>query len=353
MQAHKPNADRFPDKHKPYSVKDVARHCGRYQGADTKRSAVQLCITLVLFFSTCGLMLYGANFSYWIVVGLILPAAGLLTRIFIFQHDCGHGSFWNSKKANDWTGRFLSILTVTPYYFWRRAHNLHHATSGDLDRRSVGGIETITVREYQALTKWKKRAYRLYRNPLVLLVFGTPFYTLICQRIPFNQSAWFYKFYKPLPPSSVWKSIMLTNVAIAVFYGMFVFVIGWGPLLSVYLPILIVTAWIGGWLFYIQHQFEDTYWKKSKNWNFQEAALAGSSYYVLPRILQWFTGNIGLHHIHHLCNKIPNYKLQECMDARPELQAINRLTLHESLGCMRFKLWDEETSQLVPFSAAY
>ncbi len=330
-------------------VKEIAEHCKTYKGSDTRRSIFQLVTTLALFIGTCAVMFYSMNISYWITALLVVPAAGLLTRIFIFQHDCGHGSFFNSKKANDWTGRLLGILTVTPYDFWRRAHNKHHATSGDLDRRSIGGIDTITVREYQAMSKWHQLGYRIYRNPFVLLILGTPFYVMILQRFPFNQATNFYDNYQTISVSSIWKSIMLTNISIAACYGAVSMITGLGPLLAIYIPTLIVTSWIGGWLFYIQHQFEDAYWEENENWNIQEAALLGSSYYALPKIVQWFTGNIGLHHIHHLCSRIPNYKLQECMDARPELENINKLTFLDSLKCVSFKLWDEQKEKMVSF----
>ncbi|MGQ0528201.1 MAG: fatty acid desaturase [Alphaproteobacteria bacterium] len=347
MQAHDSNLQTL-------SAEDLHEHCEGYKGADTKRSISQLLTTFIFLALVCSLMLYGIQSSaLWITGLLLLPAAGLLTRVFIFQHDCGHGSFFKSKKANDWTGRFLGLLTLTPYDFWRRAHNMHHATSGDLDRRSIGGIDTITVKEYRALPKWKQWGYRLYRNPVAMLIFGTPFYTIIGMRLPFNQSMGFFEGYKTLPKSSIWKSVMLTNVGLVVFYGALSFVIGWAPILTVYLPVLIVTTWIGGWLFYVQHQFEDAYWERNKDWDIYEASLRGSSYYALPPILQWFTGNIGLHHIHHLCLKIPNYKLQECLNALPELGKINKLTLRESLGCMGFKLWDEEQNKMVPFSHAH
>ncbi len=334
------------------SVKEIAAHCNGFKGADEKRSVFQLVTTLLLFFANCAAMFYCLPVSYGLTLLLAVPAAGLLTRIFIFQHDCGHGSFFNSKKANDWTGRFLGLLTVTPYDFWRRAHNMHHATSGNLDRRSIGGIDTITVREYQALSKWQKITYRIYRNPLFLLLLGTPFYVMIVQRLPLKQSTHFHDNYQTLRPSSIWKSIMLTNAGIIAAYGSVAALIGLAPLLAVYIPILVVTAWIGGWLFYIQHQFEDALWENQENWDRQEAALLGSSYYVLPKFLQWFTGNIGLHHIHHLCSQIPNYKLQECMDARPELQTINRLSLKDSLRCLPLKLWDEDRQKLVTFQEA-
>lgn len=332
------------------AIKEIERHCSSYKGADARRSVFQLVTTLTLFTAALAFMIYGMRISYWIPALLLLPAAGLLTRIFVFQHDCGHGSFFNNKAANDWLGRFLGILTVTPYDFWRRAHNKHHATSGDLDRRSIGGIDTITVREYQMMSKWQQRAYRVYRNLFVLLMFGTPFYVIVLQRFPFNQGTGFYPNYQSLSSSSIRKSIMLTNLSIVAFYGSIGMFVGLGPLLAAYLPVLIVTSWIGGWLFYIQHQFEDTYWAENKDWDIHEAALLSSSYYELPKVLQWFTGNIGLHHIHHLCSGIPNYKLQECMDARPELKTINKLTLRESLKCPSLKLWDEKLEKLVGFS---
>ena len=331
-----------------FSVKEIMDHCKTYKGADTSRSLYQLITTLALFVGTCCAMYYIMPISYWLMILLAVPAAGFLVRLFIFQHDCGHGSFFKSRKANDWTGRCLSLLTFTPYDFWRRAHNKHHATSGNLDHRSIGGIDTITLREYQALSKGMKRAYRIYRNPIVLLIFGTPIYTILGQRIPFNQGTSFYENYQSLTIRAIWKSIMLTNLALIAAFGTLSLLLGLSSVIALYLPILVITSWIGGWLFYIQHQFEDAYWERHENWSVLEAALMGSSYYALPRILQWFAGNIGLHHIHHLCSKIPNYKLQECMAAKPVLQNINRMTLRESLKCVHLKLWDEDNKMMVP-----
>ena len=335
-----------PDQTLP--VNEILEHCNKFKGGSYKNAFFQLITTLTLFSVCCALMFYGINAShYWLSALLLLPTSGLLIRIFIFQHDCGHGSFLPSQKGNRWVGRILGLLTFTPYDFWRRAHNMHHATSGNLDQRSIGGIDTITVKEYEALSKWKKLAYRIYRHPLVLLIFGTPFYTIVLMRIPMNQSTAFHEGYKTLPVSSTWKSIMSTNAGIIAFYGTLSYFVGLSTLAIVYLPILIITAWVGGWLFYIQHQFEDTYWENNENWNINEAGLAGSSYYALPKVFQWFTGNIGLHHIHHLCLKIPNYKLQECMDAYPELENINRLTFKQSLASINMKLWDEDQKKLV------
>lgn len=344
-----PPMSNAPDHTPPFSIKAIAAHCNSYKGAESWRSLFQLGSTLLLFTMTCGLMLYSLHISYWLTLFFGIPAAGLMTRIFIFQHDCGHGSFFKSKRANNWTGRALSILTAVPYDFWRRSHNLHHATSGNLDRCGTGDIDTITIRQYLALSKQKQWFYRIYRNPLFLLMLGTPVYLLILQRIPGEKAAYFHEDRKTLSPDSTWKSIMFTNIALLVFYSMLSFLIGVGTLLAIAAPILIISAWIGGWGFFIQHQFEDTYWETHDNWNSQEAALFGSSYYALPKVLQWFTGNIGLHHIHHLCSQIPNYKLQKCMDDRPELKEINKITLRKSLNSISLKLWDEDQNKLVSF----
>lgn len=331
------------------SVKDIARHCAAYQGADERRSLIQLLTTLALYAAMIFLMFYSLGIGYWLTLLLAVPTAGLLTRLFIFQHDCGHGSFFNSKGKNDWVGRGLSILTIIPYDFWRKSHNMHHATSGHLDHRNVGGIDTITVREYQAFSPFKKLLYRIYRNPVVLLLVGTPIYLMIFMRFPHNEQSFFLDTGKVLNGKSRWKGLMLTNLSLAVFYGGLGMFLGIGAVFSVFLPVIIMTSWIGGWLFFIQHQFEETYWQGGENWSLQEANLHGSSYYELPSVFQWLTGNIGLHHIHHLSSKIPNYKLQECMNSRPELRDINRIRFLESLKCVRFKLWDEQKKCLVGF----
>ncbi|MCB1591812.1 MAG: fatty acid desaturase [Alphaproteobacteria bacterium] len=331
------------------SASSIERHCRQYSGASDWRSLLQLTLTLILFLATFSLAYFVMPYSYAASWPFIVIAAGLLTKLFIIQHDCGHGSFFVSKTGNTWLGRALSLLTATPYDFWRRAHNVHHASSGDLDRRSIGGIDTITVREYKALTKRMQLAYRIYRNPVILIFLGTPFYTIFAQRIPVNVPMHFYDNYKTLSAESIYASIMMTNVALFLFYCALGYVLGFWTLVMLCLPILVLTTWIGGWLFYVQHQFEDAYWQHHEDWSAKESALMGSSYYKLPKILQWFTGSIGLHHIHHLCPGIPNYKLQECMDARPELAEINRLSFLDSLKCLHLKLWDEDRQKLVRF----
>ncbi|MAE51003.1 MAG: fatty acid desaturase [Micavibrio sp.] len=290
------------------------------------------------------------EYTYWIVAILILPAAGLLVRLFVLQHDCGHGSLFPSRRANNLTGRLLSVLTFTPYDCWRKAHNLHHACSGHLDRRGVGGVDTLTVREYRALSSANKLAYRLYRNPFVMILFGAPYNSLIGQRFFANKGLPFNESYRSLPFKKVWKSVLSLNLALVLFYGTLGMLFGFKPLLVIVLPVVIIASWIGGWLFFIQHQFEEAYWEKNENWNFHDAAVLGSSHYVLPPLLQWFTGNIGLHHIHHLCAKIPNYRLQECLEGSPVLQEMNRLNLGESLECACLALWDEDRRKMIAFS---
>jgi omega-6 fatty acid desaturase (delta-12 desaturase) len=324
-------------------VQALAAHCAAYKGADIRRSAIQLLTTLPPFLLTCAVMIWATAHAYWFTLLLTLPAAGLLVRLFIIQHDCGHGSFLASRTANDLLGRMLSLFTLTPYGLWRREHAHHHAGSGNLNRRGIGDITTLTVREYAELGGLGRAAYRLYRHPLFLFGFGAPFYFLVLQRLPI---------WHGLPAHEAWRSIMSLNVAIAVAYGGMLALVGVKSMLLTFLPMVALASAAGVWLFFVQHQFEDAHWEAADDWDFQVAAVHGSSYYVLPRVLQWFTGNIGLHHIHHLNSMIPNYRLQECLDASPELASINRLTLWESLKCVRLALWDEERRKMVAIGAA-
>ena len=331
----------------------LADHCDLYKGADLKHSIVQLALSLSLFTLACWSMLICVQENFWLGYWLLLlPTSGLLVRLFIVQHDCGHGSYFKSRFANDMVGRFIGVLTVTPYSYWRRTHNMHHAGSGNLERRGYGGIETLTVEEFKNLSPRKRLVYRFYRHPLVLLIFGTPFFTLIAQRLPLTEPFPFPELCKASNLKGVWRSVLGTNIGIVVFFGALSLLFGAWPAFAVYIPVLIVTSWIGGWLFFIQHQFEDTHWENHDEWSFQEAALEGSSYYDLPPVLQWFTGNIGLHHIHHLCAMIPNYRLQECLDASPELKEMNRMTFSDSLKCIDLALWDQKARKLVSFREA-
>ncbi len=320
---------------------ELARHCAEYREAKPDRAARQLLSTLALFGLTCAVMVGAAAVSFWLALPLAVPAGGLLVRLFIFQHDCGHDSFLPSRAANDRVGRLLSLLTVTPYDSWKRSHALHHASTGDLSRRGTGDIETLTVREYLALSSWRKLRYRLYRNPVVLILIGSPLNFLLLQRLPFGVG---------LPWRTAWRDVLTLNLALVAFYGALALLVG--PLVAVFVPVICVAAWIGGWLFFVQHQYEDTVWVDADEWDFHQAALGGSSYYVLPPVLQWFTGNVGLHHVHHLNSRIPNYRLQECVDGHPTLSQVGRLTLRKSLGCIHLALWDEERRKLVSFAQA-
>jgi acyl-lipid omega-6 desaturase (Delta-12 desaturase) len=324
-------------------AKRLAAHCNRYRGGEAKAAVTQMLTTLVPFIGVLLLMMWTVDRYYWLTLMLALPAAGLLIRVFIIQHDCGHGSFFSDKILNDLVGRAMSVLTVTPYGLWRREHAQHHAASGNLDRRGVGDIDTKTVAEFAAMTRLQQLQYRIYRNPLFLFGFGVPFYFLILHRLPWGHA---------LAPKDNWKSIVGLNLALAALYGPVIWFVGAVPFLKIALPMLFLSTAIGGWLFFMQHQFEETHWDEAKQWDFQVAAIFGSSFYVLPKWLQWFTGNIGLHHIHHLCSMIPNYKLQACLDASPELSSMNRLTFLESFKCARLTLWDEANRRMVGFREA-
>jgi omega-6 fatty acid desaturase (delta-12 desaturase) len=321
-------------------IKEFVAHCTRYRTPDMLRASIQIVTTAVPFIALSTAMYLSLEYGYWLTLLLAVPTAGCALRFFIIQHDCGHGSFFASRRANDITGRILSLLTITPYAYWRRLHALHHASSANLDRRGFGDIDTLTTEEYAALPRLRRIGYRIYRNPLFLLVIGGPIHFLFLQRLPLTLQR---------PVWEMWSSVMLHNLAMLVFYGALVIVLGWEHFAIMVMPILVLAAAMGVWLFYVQHQFENTQWEKNETWDRQTAALLGSSYYVLPRVLQWFTGNIGLHHIHHLCSHIPNYRLQECLDALPELKTINRLTILESLKSAPLALWDANNRKLVSF----
>jgi acyl-lipid omega-6 desaturase (Delta-12 desaturase) len=322
------------------SARRLAVHCAAYRGAQNGRAAGQIATTLLPFIAIVALMVMTVNTNYWLTLLLAIPGGGLLVRFFIIQHDCGHGSFFSSRLANDLTGRAISVLTFTPYELWRREHAQHHATSGHLEKRGVGDITTLTIEEYKALSPMRKFFYRVYRNPLFLFGFGVPFFFVFLQRLPWGH---------PYPMRETWKSVMGLNLALAAVYVPLGYAIGFTELVLIAWPMLHVATAVGGWLFFIQHQFEDTSWEGSDEWSFQVQALHGSSYYALHPVLNWFTGSIGMHHIHHLNSMIPNYRLPECLKASPELMELNRMTLWESFGCAKLKLWDPAARRLVTF----
>jgi omega-6 fatty acid desaturase (delta-12 desaturase) len=318
----------------------LARALGRYREPNSARGVLELVITVVPFALVWFLMWAALDTGYWICLLLAVPAAGLLVRLFMIQHDCGHGSFFRHRHANDWVGRVIGVLTLTPYDFWRRAHALHHATSGHLDRRGIGDINTLTVREFQALSRRRQLLYRLYRHPLVMFGVGPAYLFIVQHRLPMGmmRSGW-----------QPWLSTMATNVAIAMLVATMIWLVGVGPFLLVHLPITLLAASIGVWLFYVQHQFEDTFWARDQGWNYHEAALHGSSHYQLPGVLRWFTANIGVHHVHHLCSRIPYYRLPSVLRDYPQLTTVGRLTLLQSLRCVRRVLWDERSRKLISF----
>lgn len=313
----------------------------RAYGADARRSIVQLVTTATLFIALLVVMAAASPDRYWLTLLLAVPAAGLLVRLFIIQHDCGHHSFFRSRAANDMLGRALSVLTLTPYGSWSQSHAAHHASTGNLDRRGRGDVETWTVDEYQSSGLLKRIFYRLYRNPLVMVGLGAPLNFILLQRLPLGRS-W-------RDPASR-RSILALDLALLAAFGLCCALLGPVLVLGTYLPVMVIASWVGNWLFYVQHQFDGTHWERGPDWNFHAAALTGSSYFKLPAILQWFSGNIGLHHVHHLCSRVPNYRLQACLDAAPELDSVTRqVTLRESLGCWRLALWDERRGLLVGF----
>jgi len=306
--------------------------------ADVRRSLFQLVTTTAAFFVVLVIMGAVSQSRYWLTLLLAPAAGGLLVRLFIIQHDCGHGSFFRGRRANDLLGRALSVLTLTPYASWSQGHAAHHASTGNLDRRGRGDVDTWTVDEYRSSPPLKRLFYRLYRNPLVMVGFGAPINFLVLQRLPLHANA------------DSRRSILSLNAALVVVFGLSCATFGVVRVFATFLPVIVIASWIGNWLFYVQHQFERTEWQRSADWNFHTACLDGSSYFKLPRILQWFSGNIGLHHVHHLSSRVPNYHLQACLNAAPELDRVTRvITLRQSIGCWRLALWDEERRLLVGF----
>ena len=313
-----------------------------YKSPDNRRATFELVVTALLLAGLWAAMWLMAGVSAWLPALLAIPSGALLVRLFMIQHDCGHNAFFSSRLANDWTGRVLGVLTLTPFDFWRHSHALHHAGSGNLGRRGIGDIDTLTVEEYLARGRWGRIKYRLYRHPLVMFGLGPSFLFLLQHRLPVGATR-----LGRMP----WLSTMLTNLGIAVLFALAIWLMGLSTFLLLYLPMMVVGASIGVWLFYVQHQFEQTYWQPATDWSQPDAALHGSSFYDLPRWLMWLTGNIGIHHLHHLSSRIPFYRLPEALADYPELRAIGRLTLWQSLASVRLTLWDAGRRRMVPFAA--
>jgi acyl-lipid omega-6 desaturase (Delta-12 desaturase) len=316
------------------------RRLSPYQRPDDWRSSFELAITVLPLGLAWFVMLIALQFHlYWLYGLLLFPAAGFLVRLFMIQHDCGHGAFFGSATANQWVGRLAGVLTLTPYDHWRRSHAIHHATSGNLDRRGTGDINTLTSGEYCALSSWGRLSYRLYRHPAVMFGLGPAYVFFLENRLPFGSMR---KGWMP------WVSTTSTNVGIAAWVALTIWAFGLQALLLTYVATALIAAATGVWLFFVQHQFDPANWVRDERWNASEAAL-GSSYYALPAPLSWFTANIGVHHVHHLSSRIPYYRLPEVLRDYPSLRGLNRVNLVQSLGCPRLALWDEARQRLVSF----
>jgi acyl-lipid omega-6 desaturase (Delta-12 desaturase) len=334
-QQQNQNEITFCDK----TAKEWARIVAKYKNPSHGRSILEIVVTCIPFVLLWSLAVYFYYHSYWLALLFMVPAAFLLVRLFAIQHDCGHGTLFRYKAVNDWIGRVLGVLTFTPYDVWKLDHAAHHSTSGNLSQRGYGDITTLTLEEYEQLGFWGKVSYRAYRHPLVLFIIGPSYLFILRQRVPLGRMKEF----------RAWLSAMATNIAIALIAVLLIYYLGFWAFMLVHLPIVILAGTIGVWLFYVQHQFEDTVWEREDNWDPQRAALFGSSHYDLPFILRWLTANIGAHHIHHLHSKIPYYRLPKIMRDHPQLKEVSRITLWQSFKCANLHLWDEANRRLISF----
>ncbi|HRA89721.1 MAG TPA: fatty acid desaturase [Planctomycetaceae bacterium] len=310
----------------------------KYQIPSNAKAIRQIANSLGPYLLLWFLMYLALQVSWWLVVPIAVLTGAFLVRIFIIFHDCGHGSYFSSSRANRIVGFFCAMLVFTPYEQWRREHAAHHASAGNLDRRGLGDIWTMTVKEYQQASTGKRILYRVVRNPFFLFVIAPAYMFIISQRIPLRSM-------KRRERLSVWQM----NLAVLAMVSTMMFIFGVVPYLVIQLIVITVGGSAGFWLFYIQHQFEGVYWERDQNWDFIDAALQGSSFYKLPRVLQWFSGNIGFHHIHHLSPRIPNYNLEQCHDSHPMFKDVRAVTLLSSFSAMSFNLWDESSHRLVAF----
>lgn len=324
-------------------ARELLKALAPYREPSTRRGIWELAVTIVPFIGLWIAAWLALSVSYWLTLVISVLAGGFLVRFFLIQHDCGHGAFFRSRKVNNWIGRILGVFTMTPYDNWKRSHAIHHATSGNLDERGVGDIDTMTVREYYDATPARRFIYRLYRSPFVLFVIGPSYQFLLRNRFPFMFDN---------DKRSYFVSVMGTNVAIGLVIAFVAYFVGVGSFFAVQIPVTIVAASIGVWMFYVQHQFEHTSWEGEDKWVMYEAALKGSSHYDLPGPFRWMTANIGVHHIHHLASRIPFYRLHDVMRDFPELAGIRRLTFFQSLACIKLRLWDEEAKKMVSFADA-
>ncbi len=323
-------------------AKEWVKILSGYRDSNTLRSSFELAVTAGPFFFLWVLAWWSLAFSYWLTFAISFFNAAFLLRLFAIQHDCGHGAFFENRTVSDWLGRVIGVLTLTPYDVWRRTHSAHHSTSGNLGRRGMGDIHTLTVAEYHKLTPINRLMYRLYRNPIILFGLGPGYIFFVQNRLPLGLMA----------NARYWVSAMCTNAAILAGLIVILYLGGLMPILLIFLPSTLLAATAGMWLFYVQHQFETTHWVAEENWQLHDAALTGSSHYVLPSVLQWLSANIGIHHVHHLHSRIPFYRLPEVLRDHAVLADCNRMTIRESICNARLHLWDEETNRLLSFSQA-
>ncbi len=312
-----------------------------YERPDARRGVLQISTSLLPYLALSVVSYLTLGVSLFLTIGLALLAGGFLVRTFVVFHDCCHGSLLPSRKANARVGTVLGLFVLTPFVRWRHEHAVHHASSGDLDRRGVGDVYTLTVAEYHA-KPWKARlAYRLFRNPAIMFGIGPIFAMIIGPRIVGKDA-------RP----RMRQSVLATDAVLAVVFGLFFWLLGWQFVVEVWAPSALLAGSAGIWLFYVQHQFEDAYWQSSEDWNYADAALQGSTYLKLPKILQFFSGSIGLHHVHHLSHKVPNYNLQRAHESHPAFATVPTITMADGMRAVRFKLWDERSSKLVTFAQA-
>ena len=326
----------------PEMGRDWVRILAQYRDPSPLRSILELLITLGPFALLMALAWWSLSFSYALAAFISTLNGAFLVRAFVIQHDCGHGSFFRNRRTNDWTGRVLGILTMTPYDVWRKKHSIHHASAGNLDRRGIGDVKTLTIAEYRSRSRAGRIGYWLYRHPLFMFGIVPTYLFFVENRVPVGS----------MQSGPSWLSVMATNVALGTLLGAAIWLAGVVPVLVTVLPTALVGASVGVWLFYVQHQFEETSWDRSSDWELHDAALEGSSYYVLPSVLRWFTANIGIHHVHHLYCRIPFYRLSEVIRDHHTLAGAQRLTLRQSLECARRHLWDESSRKLVSFAEA-
>ncbi|WP_069301524.1 fatty acid desaturase [Neptunicoccus sediminis] len=325
------------------SARDWAQSLAQYRKPNTPRAIYELAASLLPFIGLWALAWWMIPHSAVLAVLIAIINGGFLVRLFAIQHDCGHGAFVKNAKASNWIGRCLGVLTLTPYAVWRKSHSHHHSTSGNLDHRGMGDVHTKTVAEYAELNRWQKLGYRLYRSPFVLFGLGPVYLFVLQNRLPIGLMT---------AGRVYWISAMGTNAVLALLLGLIAYFGGIWPLLLVFAPTVMTAAAAGVWLFYVQHQFEETHWDRDDAWNIQDAAFHGSSYYKLPALLNWLTAYIGVHHVHHLNCRIPFYRLPEVLSDHTRLAHIQIITLAESFHCARLHLWDEDQRRLLSFAHA-